>query len=310
VQTAGVCTAGEAQAEALACRLRQVAAGTKGTFAFYVHDLESGVCVAIRADESFPAASVIKLPILLRVLELVHAGEAHLDQPLRLTEWHKTGGSGVLQHFHSGLEVTLEDACTAMIALSDNTATNLVLDVTGIDPVNAMLDRRECPRTRLHRYFGKPEMPGPPGPSQAVPREIGRLLETLVGQDYLAAELRAKAVAMLRLQTHRALIPRLLPEGTSVAHKTGSLDGVRHDAGIIWRPRQLPVRSPKSEVRSREEDATGHPLVLVAMSRDVADRRWTVENAAERTIARAAKAVFDYFTLPLPAPPLPLPRRR
>jgi beta-lactamase class A len=311
----------EVSAAALECALRHVVAGAKGTFAFYVHDLDGGVRVAIRAGESFPAASVIKLPILLRALEMVAAGEARLDQRLRLTAWHKTGGSGVLQHFHDGLEMTLEDACTAMIALSDNTATNVVLDVTGVDSVNALLDRLGCPRTRLHRYLGKPDMPGPAGPNQAVPREIGWLLEMLVRREILTPELCQTAMVMLRRQNHRALIPRLLPERTAVAHKTGSLDGVRHDVGILWRPdtsagtslgarahgsappdaggAATPAAVPgvPSGVMHMEKEgfAPGHPVVLVAMSRDVADLRWTVENEAERTIAQAAKVIFDHL---------------
>jgi beta-lactamase class A len=278
-----------------------VAAGTQGAFAFYVHDLDSGRRVAFRAEEPFPAASVIKLPILLRALEMVSSGEARLDQPLALADWHKTGGSGLFQHLHDGLEVTLEDACVAMIALSDNTATNMVLDVTGVDSVNAMLDRLGCSRTRLHRYFGKPEMPGPPGPSQAVPREVGRLLEVLAGREILTPVLCQKAMVLLRRQTHRALIPRLLPEGTAVAHKTGSLEGVRHDAGVVWRPVPSAAAMRRNGatpgVMATEEEgfAPCHPIVLVAMSRDVADRRWTVENEAERTIARAAKVVFDHL---------------
>jgi beta-lactamase class A len=286
---------------ALEATLQSIAAETEGTFAFYAHDLDSDQRALVRADEAFPAASVIKLPILLRALELVRDGEAALGQPVQMTTWQKTGGSGILQHFHDSLEVTLADACLAMIALSDNTATNMVLDTTGITPVNAMLDRLGCPRTRLHRYLGKPEMPGPSGPSQAVPAEIGRLLEHLVRREVLTPTLCQTAMIMLRRQNHRALIPRLLPERTPVAHKTGSLDGVRHDVGIIWRPPDAPTdRTTDEEGRGgmpiqEEGFAAGHPIVFVGMSRDVADRRWTVENDAEQAIARAARAVYDFF---------------
>jgi beta-lactamase class A len=274
-------------------------ADVPGHFAFYVHDLQSGARGALRAEEAFPAASIIKLPVMLRVLEMVQQGTAALGQTARLAAWHKTGGAGVFQYLHEGLEVTLDDALTAMIALSDNTATNLLLDVTGIAPVNDLLDRLACPRTRLHRYFGKPETPGPPGPSQAVPAEIGRLLEHLVRRDVLTPGLCDHALRYLRRQTHRALIPRLLPEGTPVAHKTGSLDGVRHDAGIFWRPagrRDGPRRSADAMARQEAGQAAppaGNPVVFVGMSRAVGDRRWTVENAAEVAIARAARAVYD-----------------
>jgi beta-lactamase class A len=289
--------------EVLRHQLQEVADTASGTFAFYVHDLEAGTRAAVREREAFPAASLIKLPILLRLLEMVRAGEVSLEQPTRLRERHKTGGAGIVQFFHEGLEVSLADACTAMIALSDNTAANLLLDTTGIAPVNAMLARLGCRRTRLHRYFGKPEMPGPAGPSQAVPAEIGSLLELLVRRQMLTPDLCALALVMLRRQTHRALIPRYLPEGTPVAHKTGSLAGVRHDAGVFWRPAKGGARTaggagagPPAGPMARADEGlpSGSAVVFVGMSRDVADRRWTVENEAEVAIARAARLAFEH----------------
>jgi len=253
----------------------------------------------IWADEPFPSASVIKLPILLAALEKVRRGEASLDQPVTLTAWHKTGGSGVFQHFREGTVFTLEDACTAMIVLSDNVATNLVIDVATIDGVNEYLATVGCERTRLHRYIGKPEMAGwrgAEGPSQAVPGEIGRLLEGLARRELLTPELCVRALLFLRRQQHRALIPRLLPEGTAVAHKTGSLNGVRHDVGLIWLPEpRAGTEEPKRDVMAlpSEELPAEEPVVFVAMSKDVPDLRWTVENRAEVAIARAARAVYD-----------------
>lgn len=281
-------------------RLRSLASRCGGTFGFYVKYLGTGEVVALRADEAFPAASVIKVPILLAALSLVQEGTATLEQRIRLTGWHRTGGSGVFQHFDDGLEVTLADACHAMTTLSDNTATNMVLDVTGIDGVNRLLDEMGCRVTRLHRYFGKPDMAGPAGPSQAVPREIGVLFERLAMNELLTPVLCRRALLFLRRQTHRALVPRLLPEGTVVAHKTGSLDGVRHDAGLIWARQVAGNSGPKRDLLALPDDGLPDwpPIVFVGMSKGVPDLRWTVENRAEVTIARAARAVYDAFVPP------------
>jgi beta-lactamase class A len=289
---------------ALRRRLRELGRRAGGEFAFYVKDLGSGAGLEIRADDAFPSASVIKVPILLAVLEKVRRGEVSLDDPVTLTAWHKTGGSGVFQHFREGTVFTLEDACTAMIVLSDNVATNLVIDVATIDGVNEHLEALGCARTRLHRYIGKPEMAGwrgAEGPSQAVPAEIGRLLEGLARRELLTPGLCARALLFLRRQQHRALIPRLLPEGTVVAHKTGSLDGVRHDVGLIWPPETgAGAEAGKRDVMALPADAlpAGQPVVFVAMSKGVPDLRWTVENWAEVAIARAARAVYDAFGAP------------
>lgn len=283
---------------ALRHRLVQLGRRAGGTFAFYVKDLGSGDALGIREGEAFPSASVIKLPILLAVLERVRRGEVSLDDPMTLTAWHKTGGAGIFQHFRDGTVFTLEDACTAMVVLSDNTATNLVIDKATVTGTNEYLDAVGCPRTRLHRYFGKPEMPGyggATGPSQAMPIEMGRLLEGLARGELLTPELCRRALLFLRRQQHRALAPRFLPEGTVMAHKTGSLDGVRHDVGLMWVPRGSGGTAQARDVMAlpSEELPSDPPVVFVAMSKDVPDLRWTVENAAEVAIGRAARAVYE-----------------
>src|SRR5687768_12557118 len=211
--------------EILHPRLRRIARWAGGTWAFYVKDLRTGRSLGFGEDEPFPSASIIKLPILLAAFERVGRGEVSLDDSVTLTAWHKTGGSGIFQHFRDGTAFRLEDACTAMTVLSDNTATNLAIDVATIEGTNRFLEAARCERTRLHRYIGKPEMPGwngATGPSQAVPNEMGRLLERLaLGQlPGLTPELCRRALLFLRRQQHRALAPRLLPEGTVMAHKT------------------------------------------------------------------------------------------
>ena len=293
-----------ASIEILRPRLQRIARWAGGTWAFYVNDLRQSASLGIREQEAFPSASIIKLPILLRVLERVGRGEVSLDDTVTLTAWHKTGGSGIFQHFRDGTAFRLEDACTAMTVLSDNTATNLVIDVAGIEGTNRFLEAAGCDRTRLHRYIGKPEMPGwggAEGPSQAAPVEMGRLLEGLAEGELpgLTPELCRRAVLFLRKQQHRALAPRLLPEGTVMAHKTGSLDGLRHDVGLLWLPERGAGRSgEKRDVMALPSDAlpSGKPVVFVAMSRGVPDLRWTVENRAEVAIGRAARAVYDALT--------------
>ena len=290
-----------ASPDALRLRLRRIGRWAGGRWAFYVNDLRApdGAALGIGERESFPSASVIKLPILLRVLERVGRGEVSLDDPVTLTAWHKTGGAGVFQHFRDGTVFRLEDACTAMTVLSDNTATNLVIDVAGIEGTNRFLEAAGCERTRLHRYFGKPEMAGwggAAGPSQAVPLEMGRLLEGLAlgALPGLTPELCRRALLFLRRQQHRALAPRFLPEGTVMAHKTGSLDGLRHDVGLLWMPEEgRGAETGDVMALPSTELPRARPVVFVAMSQGVPDLRWTVENRAEVAIGRAARAVYD-----------------
>src|SRR4051812_42600125 len=116
--------------------LNTLAAQHKGKVAFFAKDLKTGSTVAIDPDVPVPTASVIKLPIMVEAFYEIKAGKHRLDERPKLTKENQVEGSGVLTLFQPGLEPTLEDAITMMIVQSDNTATNMVIDVLGIAAVN------------------------------------------------------------------------------------------------------------------------------------------------------------------------------
>ena len=133
-------------------------AGVRGDFAWVVEDPATGVRSTNQPDVPFPGASTLKVAVLVRLLQLAESGTIHLDACLRLREWHKCGGAGVLQYFANDTMLRVDDLTTLMIVLSDNTATNLLLDLTGCAPASATIGDG---RSAIRRYYGKPAMSVP-----------------------------------------------------------------------------------------------------------------------------------------------------
>lgn len=263
---------------ALQARLAQTISAYHGKVAFFAEDLRSGRTVAINADTPVPTASVIKLIVLYDALEQIEAGKAHWNDTLTMKASDQVAGSGVLRLFDTPMSLTLKDALTLMIDLSDNTATNLVIDRLGLANIDAAAQAAGWRQTWLYKKVFLP----PSGPVTAdqtrfglgktTAREMAAVIERFQQCDF-EASLCAAAMAMLKGQFDQNGIPRYLPPGYEVANKTGALDNVRNDVGIVYAP--------------------GGPIVISAFTYDNQDRSWTADNAGELLIATLARRIVD-----------------
>jgi beta-lactamase class A len=186
----------------------------------------------IRADEVVTAASTIKVPILAAALHEVDAGRLDLAQPNAIPP-RRTGGSGVLQalpHLHT---LTLADLLTLMIIVSDNTATNVVIDLIGMERVNQFCAGAGLNGTVLRRKMMDADAVRLGLENTTTAHDQAKLLGALAWRNLLPAPLRAFALQALERQQFNDGLPSLLPDGVIVAHKTGELPGVRHDVGVI-----------------------------------------------------------------------------
>ena len=225
-----------------------------------------------QGDSIFPAASVIKVPILLEIYRLASEGQLSLDETVRLSAHHKVGGAGVLLELHEGLELTLEDLCRLMIVVSDNTASNLLLERAGFAGVNALMARLGMANSHIGRWFMEASTPERDNRMTAEDATVC-LLELARGE--LLGARTQQALDILRRQQYREKIPLRLPEELSVAHKTGELDGIRHDAALV----ELP----------------GQPYVLSLFTdfRDTANAPWEVDRALADVSYEIYKALKD-----------------
>jgi beta-lactamase class A len=269
-------------------QLDSMAATFHGKVALFAKNLKTGATVAIRADEPVQTASVIKLPIMVEAMYEVQAGKHRLDERLKLTKDNQVEGSGVLMLLEPGLQPTLQDAITLMIVLSDNTATNVVIDAIGIPAVNARLAAMGLKNTYLYKKVSLPPIPPVPpeqkkfGLGKTTAREMAEVMESIQRCDLKDAGLCAKMLEILRNQQDRCGIPRYIEfvdtseTPAAVANKTGALDDVRNDVALV---------TTKSA-----------PIIISAFTWDNQDQRWTCDNGAQLLIARMAEAIVKAWS--------------
>ncbi len=252
----------------------------RGNVGVAVKFLHTGRQFSYRAGATMPTASLIKLPIMVETYRQAVAGTIDLDSMVTLREEDKVPGSGLLTpHFSAGTQIRLRDAIRLMIAYSDNTATNLVIDQIGLESTSATMQSLGWTQTRLHAKVFRSDTSIAPdrsrefGLGSTTAAEMLDLLERLfLGQ--LADE-----VATREMLDHLAncqdttRFGHLLPMGTRVAHKTGAVSNVRCDAGIIYAPAE--------------------PIALCVLTAKNEDQRWSDDNSANVLCAKIAKAVFD-----------------
>jgi beta-lactamase class A len=229
-------------------RIRQA----PGTAYLYAKNLDSGASYGLREDERVSTASTIKLPIMVGVFQAVEDGHAKWTEQLILHDSDKVSGSGVLREFSDGARIAIPDLVHLMIVVSDNTATNLLLDRFGGDAVNATIEKLGLKQTRTLRkirgdgtqlkaasgYTAAGNVPENRrfGIGVSTPREMVTLLERLERGEVVSAAASKEMIAVLKRQQDSTGIRRHLGD-MPVANKTGALDHLRSDVGIVYSPR-------------------------------------------------------------------------
>lgn len=236
---------------ALENKLRGMITGFPGTVSLYARNLDTDREIGIEPDRRVRTASTIKLPIACALAAEVEAKRASWDERLVIRAQDKVSGSGVLTDFSDGETISLRDARTMMIIVSDNTATNLILDRIGADRVNDVMQSLGLTQTRSMRKIRgdgtqlkpaegwsregeKPESKRF-GIGASTSREMVRLLEMLEQGKVVSAAASKELLAVLERQQYKDGIGRYSGEWR-VASKSGSLDALRSDVGIVYTP--------------------------------------------------------------------------
>ncbi|WP_375583078.1 serine hydrolase [Cyclobacterium xiamenense] len=192
-------------------------------------------------DKQIPSASIIKIPILLTLLEAVEKDELSLDDRYRLRSQDKVGGAGALQFQADGSLLTYRTLASEMIRISDNTATNILIDKLGMERIQDWLKGRGFTATQLNRKMMDFAAIEQGKQNYTSPGEINQILLMLLDSKSVSAETAASARQLLAACEDRQTLPARLPQQLEVAHKTGTLDYVRGDAGIIFGKQPLVI---------------------------------------------------------------------
>jgi len=246
--------------------LDAIVAQAGGEIALAAMNLTSGEEVARNAEWSMPTASVFKLPLLVEVFRQAAEGALDLDERVTLGAEDVVMGSGILRDFGPGLQPTLRDLAMMMVIVSDNTATNLLLDrVGGPRQVNATMGNLGFPSIVVHRRIVFGEITTNGSLAEAAPRDLMRLVAMLAREELVSGAASREMLAILGRQRHLEQTPRYiaygpyagdfgLPQPIKVHNKTGFMNGLRADTGLITIDPK--VRIVYSVVNNAGADAT------------------------------------------------------
>jgi beta-lactamase class A len=216
-----------------------------GEVALAATNVAIGEEVGRNADRVVPTASVFKLPLLVEVFRQAEAGALNLDERVTLRAEDVVMGSGILRDFQPGLQPTLRDLAMMMIVVSDNGATNLLLDrVGGPERVNATMRELGWPSIVVHRRIAFGEITTARSLAEAAPRDLMRLAAALPGEELISPEASRAMLAILGRQRYLEQVPRFVAyrpyagdfgkdQVIAVFNKTGMIGGLRADTGII-----------------------------------------------------------------------------
>ena len=250
--------------------LADIAVHLDGVMGYVVLDLTSGDRFAHLDRELFPTASTIKLAIVYELFKQVDEGRVRLDQTIVLDRAKAVGGSGVLFELATPA-LSVRDYATLMVIVSDNTATNVLIDLLGINNVTARMNGLGLAATKLRRPMMDVAAARRGEENVSTPDEIVRLLQILYGSNAAPHTLASRDEAIRLLK--KAKVSRLrkgLPPGVEAADKPGELEGVRVDAGIVF--------------------AKNRPYILCVMTTYLKD-----DEEGERANESVSRAAYEYF---------------
>lgn len=248
-----------------------------GTLGLWACNLDTQETIAIRAEKVFPAASTIKLPVLYEVWRQAGEGRFGLTDLLTMTADDQVQGSGVLKDLSPGAMFAVRDLATLMITVSDNTATNLLIDLVDLANVNKSMAALGLTGTNLDHLIFKG---GPDAPNNATsPADLGRLMSLIARNEVLTAAACAEMLEILRRQQYTEGITRRVPDFdagvATVASKSGAITGVRNEIGLVT--------------------AKGRRYVIAMMTEGCTDHRFHMDNEAMLFLAEVSAAIYDHF---------------
>ena len=266
-----------ADTAALRQKLDSIAGAHHGIVGYSVIDLDNNVRMSRRGDETFSTASLIKVPILVTVYDLVARGQLSLTDPITVLKIDQVPGSGVVQYLHNGAILTVQDAAWLMTTISDNTATNLLLDRIIIRTVWNKMDSLGLHNTKVHsKSFKRSSSVAMDssvkyGLGVTTPNEMARLFELLALGKAVNASSDSAMLDILEHNEDDGKLQRFV-YGARAARKTGDTDKVRTDCSLFY-------------LRNR--------IVACVLTKENVDMRYAIDAEAHLTIGRMGEAIVN-----------------
>ncbi|HEY4425910.1 MAG TPA: serine hydrolase [Pyrinomonadaceae bacterium] len=265
---------------ALDDQVKPIVASFKGKVSLFAKNLDTGETYGLNPDERVRTASTIKIAVMIEAFARVAEGKAKWTDEVVLTKEKKVSGSGILNELSDGLKLTLRDAVNLMMMISDNTATNLVLDVLTTDAVNARMESLGFKQIKIMRKVGsggestagKDPENKKYGLGMATPREMVLVMEKLERGEVISPAASKEMIDLMKQEQDRNAIGRSL-WNVPLASKYGALDRLRSAIGILY---------------------TKHGKIAIAIScDDMPETMWSVDNPAYLLMSRLSEVLAE-----------------
>ena len=257
--------------------------GVEGCFAVGVYDLQHQDKLFINPDTVFHAASTMKTPVMIELFRQADAGELRLESEVTITNEFKSivdgspytlevgDDSDSVLYNQLGSKKTVRELVRLMITVSSNLATNILIELADAKKVMATMKSISANDIRVLRGVEDTKAFNLGMNNQVTARDLVTLFRTLAEGKLANKQSTDEMINILADQKFNSIIPVLLPSGTRVAHKTGSITGVEHDTGIVFMP-------------------DGRSYIIVLLSKQLSDAK-----VGKRTLAQVSKRVYEYF---------------
>ncbi len=238
-----------------------------GHVAMEIRDLSSGFSEGVNSGASMPAASTIKIPVMVEVFHQLQEGRFDLNTRVQLRGGDKDWGSGWLCDHAAGSSYPVSQLLTAMITVSDNTATNMLIRLVGRQRINTEMTGMGLQHTRLSDDI-RSEGNGIRWALRSSPADMVMLLSQMANRELIDEWSSREMISILSGQQHNGLLPEPLPSGIQIAHKTGTLHDTLNDVGIVY--------------------AASEPYVIAVMTTNLPSL-----NAGRRFIRGVSRVAYD-----------------
>lgn len=264
-------------------QIRPIVASFKGKVSLFARNLDTGETYALNPDERVRTASTIKIAVMIEAFARVNEGKAKWTDEVVLTKEKKVSGSGILTELSDGLKLTLRDAVNLMMILSDNTATNLVLDVLTTDAVNARMESLGFKQIKINRKVGSGgESTAGKDPENkkfglgvTTPREMVLIIEKLERGEIINPTVSKEMIDLMKREQGRNAIGRSL-WNVEMASKYGALDRLRSAVGILYMK-------------------NGRVAMAISCD-DMPETMWSVDNPAYLLMSKLSEVLAEGLT--------------
>ena len=205
-----------------------------GEAGIIIKDLDTGWVISFRDSELFPSASLVKIPIMAACFYAAQQGKIDLQEIYRLQETDKVPGSGELKLIPPGTEFSIAELIELMIAKSDNTAANIIIERLGFTYLNAAFKDLGLENTNISRKMMDFKSRGKGIENYTDCRDLTYILTSIYHKALISRKISLLSLELLKQQTINDRIPAKLPTGILTAHKTGLERGICHDVGIVY----------------------------------------------------------------------------